>query len=107
MSFFDDIDAGVNEAVSTMGESFTMSNHAGTFRGVFRGETAPTEFDNIQGYDTKTTDAMTVSKSLFTPGAPPMVNELITKANGTRWTITGIESGDNSSWDIELNKRDE
>jgi hypothetical protein len=107
MSFFDDIDAGVNEAVSTMGESFTLSNHAGTFNGVFRGETSPVEFENIQGYDTKTTDALTVSKSLFTDGAPPMVNELITKANGTRWNITQIEDGDSSSWDIELSKRDE
>jgi hypothetical protein len=107
MSFFDDIDAGINEAVSTMGESFTLSNHAGTFNGVFRGETSPTEFDKIQGYETETTDSLTVSKSLFTPGAPPMVNELLTKASGTRWTITRIESGDESAWDIELCKRDE
>lgn len=106
MSFFDDIDAGVNEAVSTMGESFTMSNHNGTFSGVFRGETSPVEFDDIQGYDTKTTDGLTVSKSLFIEGAPPMVNETITKANGARFTITQIEDGDSSSWDIELTKRD-
>ena len=98
---------GVNEAVSTMGESFTMSNHNGTFKGVFRGETSPTEFDKVQGYDTKTTDALTVSKTLFTKGAPPMVNELITKANGDRFTVTMVESGDESSWDIELSQRDE
>ena len=106
MSFLDDINAGVNEAVGTMGESFTMSNHTGTFMGVFRGETSPVSFENIQGFDTKTTDALTVSKSLFTKGAPPMTNELITKANGDRFTITMIESGDSSSWDIEMTKRD-
>lgn len=107
MSFLDDIDAGINAAVSTMGESFTMSNHTGTFSAVFRGETSPTEFDKSQGYETKTTDALTVSKSLFTDGAPPLRNELITKTNGTRWTITMVESGDESSWDIELSARDE
>ena len=106
MSFLDDINAGVNEAVSTMGESFTMSNHNGTFKGVFRGETSPVSFEDIQGFDTSTTDSLTVSKSLFTEGAPPMVNELVTKANGDRFTITMIESGDSSSWDIEMTKRD-
>ena len=106
MSFFSDINAGVNEAVSTMGESFTMGNHTGTFKGVFRGESSPVEFEKIQGFDTKTTDGLTVSKSLFTKGAPPMVDELITKANGDRFTITMIENGDSSSWDIELTKRD-
>jgi hypothetical protein len=106
MSFFDDINAGINEAVTTMGESFTMGNHVGTFKGVFRGETSPVAFDDIQGFDTKTTDGLTVSKSLFTAGAPPMTNEAITKADGTRWNITQIENGDSSSWDIELTKRD-
>ena len=106
MSFFTDIDAGMAEAVDTMGESFTMGNHTGTFKGVFRGESSPTAFDDIQGYNTKTADALTVSKSLFTEGAPPKVDELITKANGTRWNITMIENGDLSTWDIELTKRD-
>lgn len=106
MTFLDDINAGMNEAVSTMGESFTMGNHTGTFKGVFRGENSPVEFKEIQGFDTKTTDALTVSKALFTKGTPPMVNELITKSNGTRWNITMIEDGDSSSWDIELTKRD-
>jgi hypothetical protein len=106
MSFSDDINAGMNEAVSTMGESFTMGNHTGTFKGVFRGENSPVSFEDIQGFDTKTTDALTVSKSLFTEGAPPMVNELVTKANGDRFTITMIENGDSSSWDLELTKRD-
>lgn len=106
MSFFDDIDAGVNEAVSTMGESFTMSNHNGTFKGVFRGENSPVAFDDVQGYETKTTDSLTVSKALFLKGAPPMINETITKTNGARFTITQIEDGDSSSWDIELTKRD-
>jgi hypothetical protein len=106
MSFFDDINAGVNEAVDTMGESFTMGNHDGTFKGVFRGESSPVEFEKMQGFDTKTTDALTVSKSLFIKGAPPMTDELITKADGTRWNITMIENGDSSSWDIELSKRD-
>ena len=106
MSFFDDIDAGVNEAVSTMGESFTMGNHTGTFKGVFRGESSPTEYDKIQGYETKTTDSLTISKAAFTEGAPPMVNEAITKTDGTRWNITKIENGDASSWDMEISKRD-
>ena len=90
-----------------MGEPFTMGNHVGGFMGVFRGETSPSEFDKIQGYDTKTTDSLTVYKALFTPGAPPMVNEQITKANGDRFVITRVESGDKSSWDLEITKRDE
>jgi len=105
MSFFTDIDAGITEAVSTMGESFTMGNHAGTFKGVFRGESAPVSFDDLQGYDKKTNDSVTVSKALFIIGAPPMVNELITKSDGTAWTITMIENGDLSSWDMEIQKR--
>jgi hypothetical protein len=105
MSFFDDINAGMAEAVSTMGESFTMANHTGMFKGVFRGESAPVSFDDIQGFDKKTSDALTVSKALFTAGAPPMVDEIVTKSDGTEWTITMIESGDLSSWDLELTKR--
>jgi len=35
-----------------------------------------------------------------------MINEEITKANGDRFVITMIESGDSSSWDMELNKLD-
>jgi len=106
MSFFNDIDAGMKEAASTMGETFTMSNHAGTFKGVFRGETSPVDYGDVQGYDTETTDALTIGKSWFTPATPPMVNEEITKANGDRFIITMIESGDASSWDMELNKLD-
>lgn len=105
MSFFTDIDRGVNQAVSTMGESFTMGNHSGVFKGVFRGESAPVSFDDIQGFDKKTNDSLTVSKALFTDGAPPMVNEVITKSDGSEWTITRIENGDLSSWDMEIQKR--
>lgn len=106
MSFFDDIQSGLNESVFTMGEPFTMGNHTGQFKGVFRGETSPVEFEGLQGYDTNTADALTVSKALFAAGDPPKVNEQITKANGTRWTITGIESGDSAAWDIELTQQD-
>lgn len=107
MSFFDDINTGISEAISTMGESFALSNHGGTFRGVFRGENSPTEFDKLQGYDTKTTDALSVSQSAFEPGSPPMINEQLTKANGDRFIITMVEKGDDSTWDIEISKRDE
>ena len=58
MSFEDEMKTGFAEALSFAGESFTMGNHAGDFRGVFRGDDAPTAFDQIQGYETKTTNAM-------------------------------------------------
>ena len=87
------------------GEMFTMSNHIGMFRGVFRGDDSPTAFDDIQGFDTTTSNAMSASKSQFTEGAPPMVNELITSKGGN-YTITGVESVDDSTWDILLTKRD-
>jgi len=106
MSFENEMKAGFAEMDAFAGEAFTMSNHAGTFRGVFAGDDSPTAFDDIQGFDTTVTNAMSVSKSLFIAGSPPMVNELITKPNGDRYTITGINQVDDSTWDIILSKRD-
>jgi len=97
---------GFAEAESFAGESFTMSNHTGAFRGVFRGDDAPTDFDKLQGYEVKTTNAMSVSKSLFIRGAPPMINEAITKSDQSRYIITGIESVDAATWEILLHKQD-
>ena len=105
MSFENEMKAGFAEMDSFAGEAFTMSNHNGMFRGVFRGDDSPTAFDDIQGFDTTTSNAMSVSKSQFTIGAPPMVNELITSKSGV-YTITGVESVDDSTWDILLTKRD-
>jgi len=105
MSFEDEMITGFAEAESFAGESFTMGNHTGDFRGVFRGDDAPTAFDQIQGYETKTTNALSVSKSLFLQGAPPLINELITKTGGA-YNITGIESVDDATWEIALQKRD-
>ena len=106
MSFEDEMKTGFAAAEDFAGESFTMGNHAGDFRGVFRGDDAPTTFDQIQGYETKTTNALSVSKSLFLEGAPPMVNERITKTNGDAYNITGIESVDDATWELTLQKRD-
>tara|TARA_R110002110_G_scaffold3566_1_gene18228 strand:- start:232 stop:555 length:324 start_codon:yes stop_codon:yes gene_type:complete len=106
MSFEDEMMAGFAEADNFAGESFTMGNHNGSFRGVFKGDDAPTEFDKIQGFETKTTNALSVSKLLFLKGAPPMINELITKANSDRYNIIGIESVDEATWEIMLQKRD-
>ena len=106
MSFEDEMITGFAEAESFAGESFTMGNHTGDFRGVFRGDDAPTAFDQIQGYETKTTNALSVSKLLFLQGSPPMINERVTNANGERYNITGVESVDNSTWEIILQKRD-
>ena len=106
MSFENEMIAGFAEAENFAGESFTMGNHTGDFRGVFKGDDAPTAFDQIQGYETKTTNALSVSKSLFLQGAPPMINERITKSNGERYNITGIESVDDATWEIVLQKRD-
>ena len=105
MSLEDELKLGFAEMDAFAGESFTMSNHSGTFRGVFRGDDSPTAFDDIQGFDTTTSNALSVDKSQFTDGAPPMVNELITNKGG-RYTITGVESVDDSTWDILLTKRD-
>lgn len=106
MSFEDEMIAGFAEAESFAGESFTMSNHAGDFSGVFRGDESPTTFDQIQGYETKTTNAVSVSKSLFADGSPPMINERITFPNGDEYNITRIESVDMATWEITLQKRD-
>ena len=106
MSFDDEMKKGFAEAESFAGESFTMSNHTGAFRGVFRGDDAPTDLDKLQGYEVKTTNAMSVSKSLFIRGAPPMINEAITKSDQTRYIITGIESVDAATWEILLHKQD-
>ncbi len=106
MSFDDEMKKGFAEAESFAGESFTMSNHTGAFRGVFRGDDAPTDFDKLQGYEVKTTNAMSVSKSLFIRGAPPMINEAITKSDQSRYIITGIESVDDATWEIALQKQD-
>jgi hypothetical protein len=35
-----------------------------------------------------------------------MINERITKANGERYNITGVESVDDATWEIMLQKRD-
>ena len=105
MSLEDELKSGFAEMDAFAGEAFTMSNHTGMFRGVFRGDDSPTAFDDIQGFDTTTSNAMSVCKSQFTEGAPPMVNELITNSGGN-YTITGVESVDESTWDILLTKRD-
>ena len=103
MSLEDEISAGFAAANDFAGESFTMSNHAGTFTGVFRGDTAPTSFD-LQGYDVKTTNALSVSKLLFRPNNPPIINERVTNGGGDVYTVTAIESPDGANYDLQLQK---
>ena len=103
MSLKDEIRAGFAAANSFAGEPFTMSNHSGIFSGVFRGDTAPTSFD-LQGYDVKTTNALTVSKQLFTANNPPIVNERVTNEGGDVYTVTAIESPDGANYDLQLQK---
>lgn len=107
MSFEDEINAGFAEAESFAGAPFSMSNHAGDFIGVFRGDESPTTFDQIQGYETQTTNAVSVSKSLFADGSPPMINERITLPSGDKYNITSIQSADTATWEITLQKRDD
>ena len=83
-----------------------MSNHAGSFAGVFRGDESPTAFDDIQGYDVKTTNAVSVGKSLFVQGDPPAINERIVNSKSEHYIITAVESGDDATWDLTLQKRD-
>jgi len=103
MSLENEIRAGFAAANSFAGEPFTMSNHTGIFRGVFRGDTAPTSFD-LQGYDVKTTNALTISKRLFTANNPPIVNERVTSEGGDVYTVTAIESPDGANYDLQLQK---
>ncbi len=105
MSLEDEIRAGFAAANSFAGEPFTMSNHSGIFRGVFRGETAPTSFD-LQGFDVKTTNALTVSVSDFVKNDPPIINERITNEAGEIYTITSIQSPDAVNYDLQLQKVD-
>ena len=103
MSFENEIRAGFAEADLFAGESFTLSNHSGDFRGVFRGDQSPVSFDEIQGFDTATTNEVSVSKSKFTSNDPPMVNETLT--NGADiYIITEVTAADSASWDIKLTK---
>lgn len=104
MAFDDEILTGFGEASDFMAEAFTLSNHVGTFRGVFRGEQSPVDHSGLEGYDTDTTDALSASKAQFTQ--PPMVNETLTKSTGERYVITMVENGDASAWDMELTRVD-
>ena len=104
MSLFDEISNGFDEAVTMMAEGFTLSNHAGSFVGIFRGEDAPVSHDEIQGYQTETTQAISAKKAQFLE--PPMVNETLTKSTGERYAITAIESSDETTWDLELTRLD-
>ena len=104
MGLFDEISTGFDEALTMMAEGFTLSNHTGRFSGIFRGEDAPVDHDNIQGYDTDTTQALSVRKSQFLQ--PPMVNEELTKDTGERYVLTMVESSDETTWDIELTRVD-
>lgn len=106
MALDDEILAGFAAMADFAGESFTLSGHAGTFAGVFRGDDAPSTFDDLQGYDTKTTNAISVPRSAFTTGQPPLVNEVLTRANGDAYAITGVESVDDVTWDLLLQKFD-
>ena len=104
MSLFDEISSGFDEAETMMAEGFTLSNHSGKFTGIFRGEDAPVDHGEIQGYQTETTQALSAKKSQFLE--PPMVNETLTKDTGERYAITMIESSDETTWDMELTRLD-
>ena len=104
MSLFDEISIGFDEAVTMMAEGFTLSNHSGTFTGIFRGEDAPVDHSEIQGYNTETTQALSAKKAQFLE--PPMVNETLTKETGERYAITMVESSDETTWDMELTRLD-
>lgn len=104
MSLYDEVLTGFDEADDFMADDFTLSNHSGTFRGIFKGEDAPVDHGDIQGYETKATDAVSAKKSQFLQ--PPMVNEELTKATSERYVITTVESSDPSSWDLELERLD-
>lgn len=104
MGLYDEILTGFDEADEFMAEEFTLSNHLGTFRGIFRGEQSPVDHAGIEGYDTETTDALSARKYQFT--SPPMVNETLTKTTGERYVITIVEGSDPSSWDMELTRVD-
>lgn len=104
MSLFDEILTGFDEALELMSESFTLSNHVGKFEGIFRGEDAPVDHAGIEGYETETTEALSVKKAQFLE--PPMVNETLTKETGERYVITMIESSEPSTWDMELTRVD-
>lgn len=105
MSFFSDNQSALKAAVSVMGETFTLGKHAGTFKGVFRGEFAPEDYDVIQGHNSKVTDMVTVEKSLFTKGDPPTVDEDLEKTDGSRFVITMVQNSNPASWDLEISKR--
>lgn len=103
MTFENEIQAGFAEANSFAGESFTLSNHSGDFRGVFRGDQSPVSFDDLQGFDTATTNEASVSKSKFTANDPPMVNETLNKGADI-YMITEVAGSDSASWDLKLTK---
>ena len=103
MSLEDEIMAGFAAASAFAGESFTLSGRAGTFIGVFRGDNAPTAFD-VQGYDVKTTNAVTVDSGAFAAVGQPVINERLTNSSGAVYLITAIEEPDVVNYDLQLQK---
>jgi hypothetical protein len=103
MSFDDEITAGFTAANDFAGESFVLSTHGGTFKGVFRGDSAEVGFDDLQGHTNEVSNAVSVAKSLFPASAPP-VDAILTKVCGSAYNVTSVDSPDASTWDLTLRK---
>lgn len=103
MSEFDSLITTAMREVSgetVAGDAFTLSQHAGSFHGVFRGEQASVDH-MLSGHDTKATDAVSVTRSQF--ASPPVVGELLTRTDdGVVFRITEVDTPDAASYDLAL-----
>ena len=103
MSFDTEIQAGFAESDRFAGNSFTLSNHTGVFRGVFRGDQVDTSYDDLRGYDETTKNEASVNRNQFIEGLPPMVNESLTLGTDI-YLITQVNPADAATWDLQLTK---
>ena len=105
MSFDDEILSGFKAAGAFAGEEFLLSNHSGVYAGVFAGDSSDVDFDDLQGHDIKISNSVSVLKSEFVAGSPPMVDEVLTKKPcGEKYNITAVESFENTTWDLTLKR---
>lgn len=105
MSFDDEIAAGFEAANSFVGEEFLLSNHSGVYTGVFAGDSSDVDFDDLQGHDIKISNSVSVLKSEFVAGSPPLVDEVLTKRDcGEKYNVTAVESFENTTWDLSLTR---
>ena len=103
MSFADEISKGLQVAAAFAGEQFQIAGRSELFIGVFQGENSPSSFE-LQGFDQTKTNEVSAAISQF-GGSPPVINQRVNLGAAT-YKITAVESPDDVSYDIKLQRVD-